>query len=70
MHIVILAWLFVTFTMALTLDSAAAGIALFVVVGLGPVALYCAIALRRRQAGSMRERQVDQRDDRDAEADR
>jgi hypothetical protein len=37
MHIVIAAWMFVTFTMALTLSSAGAGIAFFALVGLGPV---------------------------------
>lgn len=50
MHIVILAWLFVTFTMALTMDSVLAGIAFFVVPGLGPVLLYAAIAVRRLRA--------------------
>ena len=47
MHLVILAWLFVIFTMALTMRSALAGIAMFVGLGLAPVALYMAIAIRR-----------------------
>ena len=46
-HLVILAWLFVIFTMALTMRSALAGIAMFVGLGLAPVALYMAIAIRR-----------------------
>lgn len=72
MHIVILAWLFVTFTMALTMRSLVAGIALFVIVGLGPVAIYAAIVRSRRQGriGSMRKREVDRGDDADAESDR
>jgi len=53
-HIVILAWLFVTFTMALTFRSALAGLAFFVVAGLGPVALYAWLALRRRRAARAR----------------
>ncbi|HVF62745.1 MAG TPA: hypothetical protein VNE58_01975 [Casimicrobiaceae bacterium] len=47
MHIVVLAWLFVIFTMALTLRSTVAGIALFVGLGLAPVALWGALQLRR-----------------------
>lgn len=50
MHIVVIAWLFVTFTMALTMRSALAGVALFVTLGLGPVLIYCAIAMRRARA--------------------
>ena len=49
MHIVIIAWLFVTFTMALTM-RAVAGIAFFVAVGLAPVMLYVALVLRGRRA--------------------
>ena len=55
MHIVIIAWLFVIFTMALTLKSALGGLALFVVLGLGPVLLYFAIAMRRSRARRARE---------------
>ena len=47
MHLVIIAWLFVIFTMALTMHSAIAGIALFVALGIAPVAAYAAIAVRR-----------------------
>ena len=47
MHLVIIAWLFVIFTMALTLRSVAAGIALFLALGVAPVALYMAIVIRR-----------------------
>ena len=50
MHLVILAWLFVIFTMALTMRSALAGIAMFVGLGLAPVALYMAIVQRRSRA--------------------
>jgi hypothetical protein len=50
MHLVIIAWLFVVFTMALTMKSAAAGVALFVFLGLGPVLLYFAILSRRTRS--------------------
>jgi hypothetical protein len=66
MHIVVLAWLYVTFAMALTMPSVAAGIAFFVVAGLAPVAILAALAVRRRSMGVSR---VDRGDDRDAEAD-
>ena len=57
MHLVIIAWLFVIFTMALTLKSALAGVALFVTLGLGPVLLYLfAIVTRRSRARRERER--------------
>lgn len=46
-HLVIIAWLFVISTMALTMRSALAGIALFVGLGVAPVALYMALAIRR-----------------------
>jgi len=61
MHIVALAWLFVVFTVALTL-SPLAGVALVVVGGIAPIALVAALALRRQRA-SMLERDVRQRDD-------
>lgn len=67
MHLVILAWLFVIFTLALTMRSLVAGVTLFVVVGLGPVLVYLAIALRRVRARREREAQVSlPRDDADA----
>lgn len=50
MHLVIIAWLFVVFTMALTMKSALAGVALFTLLGLMPVLVYGAIALRRLRA--------------------
>lgn len=50
MHLVIIAWLFVVFTMALTMKSAAAGVALFVFLGLCPVLLYFAILSRRTRS--------------------
>ena len=68
MHIVILAWLFVTFTMALTMRPLVVAVAFFLAVGLGPVAILAALAARRRRA-SMRVARVDHGDDRDAEAD-
>jgi heme O synthase-like polyprenyltransferase len=49
-HIVILAWLYVIFTVALTLSSLAAGAALFVVVGLAPALLWLALRIRRLRA--------------------
>ena len=77
MHIVIIAWLFITFTMALTMRSALAGIALFVALGVAPVALLVAVSVRRvrmRRArdaalASVRQRDVDARDDADPERD-
>ena len=47
MHIVLMAWVYVTLMMALTLSGAFAGAVFFVVIGVGPVAL-CAIVARRR----------------------
>jgi len=77
-HIVIAGWLYVIGAISLTMKSAAAGIALFALAGLAPVALCGWIALlrlRRRRAdaearaatspSSGLEREVDQRDDRD-----
>lgn len=46
-HLVIMAWLFVIFTMALTMRSWLAGVALFAALGVAPVAMYMAIAVRR-----------------------
>jgi sulfite exporter TauE/SafE len=56
MHLVIIAWLFVIVTMALTMKSALAGAVLFVALGLGPVLLYFAIAMRRSRSRRERER--------------
>ena len=47
MHIVIMAWLFVIGTMALTWTSVGGGIAFFAVAGVAPVALYAWLKLRR-----------------------
>jgi uncharacterized protein (DUF2062 family) len=55
MHIVILAWLYVTFTMALTMGSVLAGLATFLGLGLAPVALWAAIRVRRHRARRERE---------------
>lgn len=66
MHILVLAWLYVTFTMALTMQSVVAGAAFFLIAGLGPVALAAVVAARRR---SMRVRRMDRGDDRHAEGD-
>ena len=63
MHIVALAWLFVVFTMALTLPPLA-GVALLV-VGAAPVALAVALAARR-QRRSVLEDDVRERDDGEA----
>jgi hypothetical protein len=68
MHIVVLAWLYVTFAMALTMRPVVVGVAFFLAVGLAPVAVVAVLAARRRRA-SMRVARVDHGDDRDAEAD-
>ena len=49
MHIVIVAWLFITFTMSLTMRPLA-GVVFFACAGLVPVLLYAALALKRRRA--------------------
>lgn len=49
MHVVVIAWLFVTFTMALTM-GAPAGIVFFGVLGVAPVTLYVWMIVRRRAA--------------------
>lgn len=73
MHIVVAAWMFVTFTMALTLSSAWAGIAFFAGVGLLPVALLLVLAARHRRARarspSVSEEHVHATDDRDTQRD-
>jgi membrane protein implicated in regulation of membrane protease activity len=68
MHIVVIAWLFVIGVMALALANPLAGAAWFLGVGLAPVALLAALLGRRRR--SVLEREVEARDDRDAEPDR
>ena len=55
MHIVILAWLDVTFAMALTMKSLLASAALFGVLGLAPVALLAVLQVRRLRARRERE---------------
>jgi Flp pilus assembly protein TadB len=73
MHIVVAAWLFVTFTMALTLSNAWAGLAFFAVVGLLPVVLLVAAGARARRSrarwGSVPEEDVHAADHRDAKSD-
>ena len=70
LHIVIIAWLFVTLTMALAMRSGWGGAAFFLVVGIGPVALVAWLALRRAgphpPPASAFEGQVKPADDRDA----
>jgi hypothetical protein len=68
MHIVVLAWLYVTFAMALTMRPVVVGVAFFLAVGFVPVAILAVLAARRRRA-SMGVARVDHGDDRDAEAD-
>jgi hypothetical protein len=73
MHILVIAWLYVIGTMALTASSALAGIALFAVAGLLPV-LACLAWLVRSQSRARRrasglEQHVHAGDDPDAEAD-
>ncbi len=50
MHIVVMAWLFVIGTMALTWTSVLGGVAFFAAVGVAPVALCLWIAVRRLRA--------------------
>ena len=73
MHIVAIAWLFVTTLMALTLPQPLAGVAFFLGVGLAPVALGAWVALRRQQrreaTSSVLEQQVNAADDRHAKPD-
>jgi len=67
MHLVIMAWLFVIGTMALTMSSVVAGLAFFAGVGVAPVALYAWLRLRRAGASrSVLQERVDRRDDGDA----
>ena len=66
MHLVIMAWLFVIGTMALTMSSVVAGLAFFAGAGVAPVALYAWLKLRRPGARSVLQQRVDRRDDGDA----
>ena len=67
MHLVIMAWLFVIGTMALTMSSVVAGLAFFAGAGVAPVALYAWLKLRRAGAArTMLQERVDCRDDADA----
>jgi hypothetical protein len=50
MHIVIIAWLFITATMALAFRNGWAGAAFFASAGVAPVMLYAWLAIRRRRA--------------------
>jgi membrane protein implicated in regulation of membrane protease activity len=68
MHIVVIGWLFVIGLMAMTMARPLAGATWFLLVGLAPVALALWFAARRRR--SRLEREMERRDDRDAEADR
>jgi hypothetical protein len=49
-HIVILAWLYVIFAVALTMPSLVAGIALFVVAGLAPALAWMGLRIRALRA--------------------
>ncbi len=76
MHIVIMAWVYVTLLMSLTLSSALAGVAFFLFLGVAPVLLFASLALRRqrrlheeRTQRSLREQQVDAANDGKAEPD-
>jgi len=75
MHIVVMAWLFVIGTMALTSASVLGGLAFFAGAGVAPVAFYAWIKLRRLRAmrgavgRSVRQEPVDGGDDADARRD-
>ena len=76
MHIVIMAWMYVTLLMSQTLSSALAGAAFFLLAGVAPVLLFATLAGRRqrrlredRARQSVREQQVDAANDGQAERD-
>jgi hypothetical protein len=50
LHIVVMAWLYVTSLMALTFANRFAGTAFFLLVGLSPVLFYAWLATRRIRA--------------------
>jgi uncharacterized membrane protein YhaH (DUF805 family) len=74
-HIVVIAWLYVTFAMSLAMPGIAAGIAFFALVGLLPAVAVAALTARRMRSrrrppvASVREHDVHRRDDADAKAD-
>lgn len=55
-HIVIIAWLYITLTMALAFRSGLAGAAFFLAAGVAPVALYLLLVVRRLRARARRAR--------------
>jgi hypothetical protein len=55
-HIVLLAWLYVMLTMALTLDSLWAGLAWFALLGIAPVLVAAWLAARRLRMERERQR--------------
>jgi hypothetical protein len=57
MHIVLIAWLYVTLTMALTMDTLIAGLAFFALLGLAPALIVVLLAARR--ARDIRDRRRD-----------
>lgn len=66
MHIVLIAWLYVIGMMALTSDSVLGGIALFGIVGIAPVLMIVALAVRRMRAARRERLALQQRvEDRD-----
>ncbi len=76
MYIVIIAWVYVTLLMSLTLSSALAGVAFFLFLGVAPVLLFATLALRRhrrlheqRAQQSVREQKADAANDGKAEPD-
>ncbi len=75
MHIVLLAWIYVIGTMALTADTVRGGLAFFLFAGIGPVLVLLWLAQRRARArlrrapSSMLEHEVRGADDGDAQAD-
>lgn len=54
MHLVIMAWLFVIGTMALTWSSVLGGLAFFAAAGVAPVAFYAWVKLRHLRAARTR----------------
>ncbi len=73
MHIVAIAWLYVTLMMALVHSSPLAGAAFFLFVGLAPVVLLALLVLRRhrtrQERESVRKEHVHTADNRDSQSD-
>lgn len=76
MYIVMMAWLYVTLLMSLTLSSALAGVAFFLFLGVAPMLLFATLALLRhrrlreqRARQSVREQKIDAANDHKAEPD-